>query len=93
MIVKYDEYDYLRLCVDWRYFAQLEALIDPIHEAHKEAIASKDWDKAFALEALQNKAQNQLIEQRLRARDIIFWLQIDNDLRRHDLSYAGVMET
>ncbi|WP_414755529.1 hypothetical protein [Anabaena sp. CCY 9910] len=86
------EYKYLHLQADWRYFSQLEALIDPVQEALTEALINRDWDVAIALEKLRNEAQQQLLEQRLRARDIAYWLQLDDDLRKHELTYAGVIE-
>ncbi|MBD2364467.1 hypothetical protein H6G36_25395 [Anabaena minutissima FACHB-250] len=86
------EYEYLRVYTNWRYFAQVEALIDPTHDALTEALINKDWDKAIALERLRNEAQQQLLEQRLRAWDIACWLHLDSQLRECELTYTGVME-
>ncbi|MBH8566695.1 hypothetical protein I8748_31860 [Nostoc sp. CENA67] len=87
-----NEYRYLRLCVMWQYQAQVEAIVDKLHDRHKLALIEGDKELAYVLEIERDITHQKLYADRLRLEEIIRWLEFDADLRKIGETYPSAME-
>ncbi|QKQ75576.1 hypothetical protein [Nostoc sp. TCL240-02] len=74
------------------YHTAIEALVDPIHDRHKNALLQGDMESAIYLEAARNAIHQQIFAARLRSEDIIHWLKFDAELRQVGETYPDAME-
>jgi hypothetical protein len=88
------EHDYLEWLVQERYFAEVEANVDPFNDRiNAELKGDRNFEKIFKLERLSYATHQQAWENKLRSLDILRWLKIDSQLRAKGLpSYPDFME-
>lgn len=89
---KMSEYSYLRSLAYDQYEAKLIEQVDPIQEQIFDALKAGDFDRVMALESERTVAAISLFQERIRAEDIIRWLEIDTLLRSDGRSYPDVFE-
>lgn len=89
---KMSEYSYLRSLAYDQYEARLMEQVDPIQEQIFEALKEGDFDRAMALESERTVVAISLFQERIRAEDVIRWLEIDTLLRQEGRNYPDVFE-
>lgn len=87
-----NEYQYLEQLILDRYDRLCEELIIPLLEKHKQAIISGEYVKVLSIQNDIDNTRIKLLEQKMRAEDIIHWLNIDTCLRRAGTNYPTIME-
>lgn len=88
------ERDYLEWEIQERYFAEVEANVDPIGDRiNAELKGDRNFETIFKLERLSSATHQQAWENKLRRLDILRWLKTDSQLRAKGLpSYPDLME-
>lgn len=89
-----DEHDYLDWEIQERYFAEVEANVNPFNDRiNDELKGDRNFEKIVKLERLSSATHQQAWEDKLRRMDILRWLETDSQLRAKGLpSYADLMD-
>ena len=88
------EHDYLEWLVQERYFAEVEANVDPIGDlVNDELKGERNFDRIAELEKLSSATHQQAWDNKLRGLEILHWLETDSQLRAEGSpSYPDLME-
>ncbi|MCC5636365.1 hypothetical protein LC593_10935 [Nostoc sp. CHAB 5844] len=86
------EYQYLRMSAFYEYGAKMREFCEPIQRQINEALRIGDYETAATLEQKRSAIAAQIFWERVRAEDIIRWLELDSLLRLEGRDYPDVCE-
>ncbi|MBD2488992.1 hypothetical protein [Aulosira sp. FACHB-615] len=93
MEIAMSEYQYLRMLAFFEFSRKMAEQCEPIQQQINEALKIGDWERASELENQRSSIAADIFWERVRAEDIIRWLELDSDLRsRGDSTYPDVFE-
>ncbi|MCC5641087.1 hypothetical protein LC593_35760 [Nostoc sp. CHAB 5844] len=87
---KGSEYQYLRMCAFYEFGTKMREFCEPIQRQINEAVRSSDYETAATLEQKRSAIAAQIFWERIRAEDIIRWLELDSLLRLEGRNYPDV---
>ena len=90
---KLSEHDYLQEVVCDRYQTSISLEIDPLRYEIRSLLHQGKVNKAIALEQQAQTRQQELLDERIRSEDIIYWLTWDTRIRAEgDGTYPDIYE-